>query len=366
MTSTLPFGALTKPLCTKSVVVDSHIMEATEVFDAYWYLAAERQNIFMQRIQSKPRPWTDDSILKAYRFTNAYRASDRVSQYLLRRVLYNDTYDGPNTVLRTLLFKIFNRITTWEHLVEYAGEPTISTFNFKTYSKILDICLDRGKRLFSAAYIMPNPKFGYTRKHHNHLALLENLIRTDKIDAILKARSLKNLYNMLTSIPSFGPFLAYQYAIDLNYSPHFNFDEMDYVVPGPGALRGIAKCFTDTGGLEPAEVIRAVTNAAPEYTSHLSRPFRDLWGRPLQLIDCQNIFCEVDKYARVAYPDINNDNTPSRIKQNYTSDPAPLILGYPPKWGLPWKANQPPTSSIISTASHLYSTQSQTKLTFEL
>lgn len=362
MTSALPLCATSKPPRTKSMVIDGHVMKATKVFEAYWYLAAERQNIFMQRIQSEPKPWTDDPILKTYRFTNAYRASDRVSQHLLRRVIYSDTYDGPDTVFRILLFKIFNRITTWEHLVQYVGEPTISTFNFRSYSKILDIRLDRGKQLYSAAYIMPNPKFGFTRKHHNHLALLEKLIRTDKIGEILKAKSLENLYYKLSSIPSFGPFLAYQYAIDLNYSSHFNFDEMDYVVPGPGALRGIVKCFTDTGGLGPVEVIRAVANAAPEYTSRLSKPFRDLWGRPLQLVDCQNLFCEVDKYARVAYPNISNGNTPSRIKQNYILDPTPLILGYPPKWDLPWKANQPPTCSIPPTNSNLRSIQSQIKL----
>lgn len=366
MTSVLPLGALTKPPCTKTVVVDGHVMKATKVFEAYWHLAVERQNIFMRRIRSEPKPWTDDSILTTYRFTNAYRASDRVSQYLLQRVIYNDTYDGPDTVFRTLLFKIFNRITTWEHLVQHAGEPTISTFHSKTYSKILDIHLNRNKQLYSAAYIMPNPRLGYTRKHHNHLALLENLIRTNKIGEILKARSLENLYTRLVSIPSFGPFLAYQYAIDLNYSPYFNFDEMDFVVPGPGALRGIAKCFTDTGGLEPVEVIRAVTNAAPEYTSRLDEPFIDLWGRPLQLIDCQNLFCEVDKYSRVAYPDINNGNKPSRIKQNYFLNPTPLILGYPPKWELPWKANQPSTSFVTSTDSLLRSNQSQASLTFEL
>ena len=362
MTSALPLCAITKPPRTKSVVIDGYAMKATEVLESYWYLAVERQNIFMRRFKSEPEPWTDDSILKTYRFTNAYRASDRVSQYLLRRVIYNDTYDGPDIVFRTLLFKIFNRIATWEHLIQYAGEPTISTFNFRAYSKILDIRLDRGKQLYSAAYIMPNPKYGFTRKHRNHLALLENLIRTDKISKILKAKSLENLYHVLTSIPSFGPFLAYQYAIDLNYSPYFSFDEMDYVVPGPGALRGIAKCFTDTGGLGPVEVIRAVTNAAPEYTASLSEPFIDLWGRPLQLVDCQNLFCEVDKYARVAYPNINKGNQPSRIKQNYISDPTPLILGYPPKWELPLKANQPSPSSITSTNSQPRPMRSQTKL----
>src|SRR5665213_109406 len=38
--------------------------------------------------------------------------------------------------------------------------------------------------------------------------------------------------------------------------------------------------------------------------SRLGLKFRSLFGRPLQLIDCQNLFCEVDKYARYAHPEV--------------------------------------------------------------
>ena len=80
---------------------------------------------------------------------------------------------------------------------------------------------------------MPSPSLGHRRKHANHIALLEQLVADGTVDAITKARSLQDLYRMLLRIPSFGSFLAYQYAIDLNYSPHFPFDEMEFVVAGP-------------------------------------------------------------------------------------------------------------------------------------
>ena len=329
------------------VIVDGHTMEVTEVFWTYWYLAAERQQIFMRRIESEPQPWTTDDILLSYRFTNAYRASDRVSQFLLQNVIYNGAFDGPDTVFRVLLFKIFNRVATWEHLVEHVGEPTIDAFDPEVYGQTLGVRLDAGERIYSAAYIMPSPQLGHPRKHLGHLALLDQVIRTGAIYDMLKARSLRGLFDQLIAIPSFGPFLAFQYAIDLNYSPHFHFDEMEFVVPGPGALRGIAKCFTTTGGLEPAEVIRAMTNAAPEYTARCETPFRSLWGRPLQLIDCQNLFCEVDKYARVAFPHLTNGGR-SRIKQGYRVNRAPISLGYPPKWGLPYAACRPTIVDMTS------------------
>ena len=68
--------------------------------------------------------------------------------------------------------------------------------------------------------------------------------------------------------------------------------------------------------------------------SRLDLRFQSLWGRPLQLIDCQNVFCEVSKYARVAHPEVTGESDRTRIKQKYTLRPAPIPQWYPPKWGL--------------------------------
>jgi len=314
----------------------------TEVFWDYWYLAAERQQMFRRRLLGQDHPWTTDPILADHRFTNAYRASDRVSQYLLQRVVYNDVYDGADTVFRVLLFKIFNRIATWEHLVARVGQPTIETFKLDQYEEVLGRRFRAGERLYSGAYIMPSPQLGQSRKHANHLTLLDDLLHCGTIDGLLDAVSLEDLYQQLLEVPSFGPFLAFQYAIDLNYSAHFDFDEMDFVVAGPGALRGIAKCFTESGGLTAPEIIRAMSETSPTFFAEAEIEFNDLWGRQLQLVDCQNLFCEVDKYARVAHPGIGVGG-PTRIKQNYVTNLEPLTLGYPPKWDLPWSADAPTT-----------------------
>ncbi len=65
------------------------------VWDSYWRFAAERQNVFFARIEGKDWPLTDDPILRTYRFTNVYRASDRVSQYLIRHVIYGNDNQSP-------------------------------------------------------------------------------------------------------------------------------------------------------------------------------------------------------------------------------------------------------------------------------
>ena len=56
--------------------------ELKPTYDTYSKFAAKRQEVFFNRLGGGDYPWTDDKIIKKYKFTNAYRASDRVSQYL--------------------------------------------------------------------------------------------------------------------------------------------------------------------------------------------------------------------------------------------------------------------------------------------
>ncbi|MET0181623.1 MAG: nucleotide kinase domain-containing protein, partial [Caulobacterales bacterium] len=67
--------------------------------------------------------------------------------------------------------------------------------------------------------------------------------------------------------------------------------------------------------------------------SRLGLDFKGLYGRPLQPIDCQNLFCEISKYARVAYPAHAGVLGRTRIKQNFVQklEPVPVPM-FPPHW----------------------------------
>jgi hypothetical protein len=52
------------------------------------------------------------------------------------------------------------------------------------------------------------------------------------------------------------------------------------------------------------------------------------------LIDCQNLFCETDKYARVAYPHLEGISGRTRIKQAFRASGRLLAPVFPPKWNL--------------------------------
>lgn len=308
----------------------------TEVYDTYWRFAAERQEVFFRRLRRSAPPWTDDPILARFKFTNAYRASDRVSQYLIRNVIYRGLQSSEEIFFRILLFKVFNKIETWERLESALGAIEYSSYSFDAYDGVLTRELADGRPIYSAAYIMPSPSraFGYSRKHRNHLKLIEQMMSDEVPYRIAEMHTMQKAFALLRSYPSIGDFLAYQFVTDLNYSEVTAFSEMEFVVPGPGARDGIRKCFADLGGLSEADLIRVVTERQQEEFDRLGLQFRDLWGRSLQLIDCQNLFCEVAKYARVKHPDVEGIGNRSRIKQIYRPTAESVMYWYPPKWGI--------------------------------
>ncbi len=331
----------------KSDVVDFRFLrplKPTLVFTTYWRFAAERQEIFFRRLKHPDPPWTTDSVLQYHKFTNAYRASDRVSQYLIRNVIYAGAFSTRDLFFRILLFKIFNKVETWELLEQALGPITFSTFSFTAYDTVLARAFQRGDRLYSGAYIMPagGRNIEYARKYQIHLRLLEKMMTDDLVNRISDAASMGKAFALLRSYPSIGDFLAYQYITDLNYSEITNFSEMEFVVPGPGAKDGIRKCFSDLGGLTEAELIKFVTDRQEECFAAVGVPFPTLWGRKLQLIDCQNLFCEVDKYARVVHPEYIGDSGRTRIKQRLRPSDKPIDPFYPPKWKINAYLKSPP------------------------
>ena len=106
--------------------------KVSEVYESYWRFAAERQDVFFRRARGEARPWTGNAVLTTYKFTNAYRASDRASQYLIRHVIYRaDLPNSPREVFfRILLFKLFNKIETWELLERAFGSITFEDYRF--------------------------------------------------------------------------------------------------------------------------------------------------------------------------------------------------------------------------------------------
>ena len=326
----------------------------SSVYDSYWQFAFKRFDIFMKRLTDPWGPWTSDQVIANHRFTNVFRASDRVSQYLIKLQYEGSESNTKDIFFRTMLFKLFNKIETYEYLQSKIGEITYDNFSFKEYDDVLTYELAKGNTIYSAAYIMPSAgsAFGHKFKHSNHLALLSKMMEDRLYQKLEECNRLEDTFKLLLGYPSLGNFLAFQYTIDLNYSTLINFSEMDFVVAGPGAKNGIAKCFESQGDYSFEDVIKMMADDQEKEFERLEIDQPKLWGRPLQLIDCQNLFCEVDKYLRVTNPDVGTSTGRKRIKQKFTKSKGPVSMFFPPKWEINQKiapvCQQTKTEGIFS------------------
>ena len=304
------------------------------LYSTLWRFAAERHRIYLRRITGQPHPWTSDPVLSSYRFTNVFRAADRVSQYLIR-MAYSDHEANDDTLfLRTMLFKIFNKIDTWEYVINGMGLPAADRFDYPGCDELLAGRRRLGKAIYSAAYIMPSGGASGVPKHRMHLDLLRRML-DDRLPAKLRhSRSLKDAYDLLVAYPTLGPFLAFQYAIDLNYTTLTSHSERSFVVAGPGALDGLSKCFDSPGEYSPEDVILWLSDRQEEEFCRTGLRFDGLWGRSLRPIDVQNLLCEVSKYTRATHPEIKGRAGRGRIKQKFAAAGPVSKPFFPPKWEL--------------------------------
>jgi hypothetical protein len=302
------------------------------VYDVYWKTAAERQEIFFKKLAGAPPPYTTDPVYQTFKFCNVYRASDRVSQFLIKDVIYRNFFSPEDTLFRIFLFRLLNKIETWIELEKLLGQVTLSNFSFEGYDAALNkIKLTHGSVYGSAFILCANKAFGFSKKHQNHLALLKYVFKKSRTSSsLLNSKSLKHLFEQLRELPLIGNFMAYQIATDFNYSNIFLFDENDFTIAGPGAVRGIRKCFSNTGGKSDDYIIRFMVDSQEKEFKRLGLNFKSLWGRPMHAIDCQGWFCETDKYSRAKFPELKSNRI--RIKTRYQPINRPIRYFYPPKW----------------------------------
>jgi 5-hmdU DNA kinase-like protein len=328
----------------------SIIRPRDEAFALYWHFASERQAIFHRRLANETGPWTADPTLSTYKFCNTFRVADRVSQFLVDKVLYAraDDTSTEDQVFRALVFRFFSREATWEHLERVLGPVTVKDFCEAAFAAALDDRRASGSKLYTGAFILcANAAFGRPTKHANHAALFTHIANDEQgvLTALVNATSVGDLYSTLIALPLIGQFMAYQIAIDINYGPAFGFDESSFVAAGPGAVRGIRKCFESTGALSDAALIQWVQANQVELAASYDRAAPTLFGRPLQSIDCQGLFCETDKYCRVALPGLVSQR--KQIKAVLRPNDNITTLVVPPHWNLDTTLDHPKLRAAI-------------------
>jgi hypothetical protein len=264
-----PLRSLTKP-------------KPSMIYATFWYFAALRQKIFFSRLNGDPFPWTDDPILNTFKFRNVYRICNSPEQYVLTNILRNENFSREEKVKEVLRFRINSHPTQKDSADLEIGSQKINEPGSKT------------------------------------------------IDRIISAKSFTGLIDALKSEPGITFELAYQVAVDLNYSDFIDLNENEAVYPLEKSVLGIRRCFIDPGEYSDQDIIMMMHDRQEQEFKRLEIEFQSLWGRPLYLSDIENIFSEVEHYIRAGHP------TKKYLSESDKFDPAKALFHteflFPSKW----------------------------------
>lgn len=283
-----------------------------ELLGVYRDFVRERHAIWKKRQEDKPQPWTNDPILRSYKFTNDFRVLDPGSQFVLTDLYTDDPWDY---LARCFLYRYTNLPKTWRYVRAELGRYPLAGDMSKELIEIIQDYRYGGNVVFSGAYIiMPNPGVTGSDKVVGAVELTRDFMAT-RSDEFLSADTPDEQFAILRSQPGVGKFMAMQILTDWGYGQDVD-RENDFIFAGPGAIKG-AKYLNPNAGA--GDVIHDLTS--------------EWWGDPsvrlgrhsLSLMDVQNTLCEFSKYARYR-------TRPPRPQRYNPAHPGPQPAPVLPKW----------------------------------
>lgn len=283
--------------------------------------ATERMNAFYSR-QRGERYQSKFQTINNHHYTNPYRILDRVSQDLIHQIALQENSE-PVKFLQCYIFRIFNQVEPYSDVLNNLKENfnwVSALSNDRAQKVLIKVCKSvvsdrksKGLGVFRPAY-----KRCTAIPFDNYFDLIKDL----DWNALTSAKSLADWFEVLTQLKGFGPFLSYQLALDWNYCSNNPF-VIDFVVPGPGAKRGLNYLW----GSKPMTLNIALMKwLARDYHSVFNgwQDYSDSSGKtiPLQENDIQNLFCEYSKFTNA----VTFGNTPRRKVKSDAIHPLSIVI----------------------------------------
>ena len=206
----------------------------------------ERQRVHLRRESGEPPPWTDNPILRKYRFCSTYREDDRVTKWI--REHWREPYkDHPNLWFAMCIARQIN----WPDSLEAIGFP--ETWEPRKVLKILNRRMKDKKKTFTSAYLLGGGNnTGLSKPEYivNHVlnpvwkSYWKN-IRMPEMFPGFSQPELQDMFEWLIQFHGWGKFLAYETVTDLRHTRYLcNAPDINtWANAGPGAQRGLNRLY---------------------------------------------------------------------------------------------------------------------------
>lgn len=254
---------------------------------AYWI--KERNNIRIKKEAGGEPPWTNDPILRRYRFCNVNREDDKVTRWIKHN--WRDPHANEHTLWHAM---VIARFINWPETLDAIGYP--EPWSMKMGDRMLGVLRlrqDRGQKVFTGAYIVSTNGVNISKVTYV-LGLFQRAWECKAPP--LPTNSLAEAHVALMKIKGIGSFMSAQIIADLKHTPYLRHAEdwFHWAAPGPGSLRGLSRVRGYGTG---------TTWRTDAFVPELLKLRRELVPHGVSpsicLQDLQNCLCEFDKYERV-------------------------------------------------------------------
>jgi hypothetical protein len=271
----------------------------------------ERESIRQKHDAGLPRPWTDNAILRNFKFCNVSREDDAGTKGVA--AVYREPHkDDPDLWFALVVAR---RAVNWPDTLKQIGWPV--PWNPDRFKAVVRARQTAGLKAFEAqAYkVMVSGQRGEQADLIVDRVLSPIWLRREYYRP-LHADTLTRFCARLSEAPFMGGFYSGQVVADLKYAQLSDApDWWTFAVSGPGSRRGLDRVM----GRAPRKYW-----PESEWYAEFSRlyaamklPIQDATGLTLHAQDFQSCLCEFDKYCRL----LNGEGTNSVRRYVYTGLP---------------------------------------------
>lgn len=209
--------------------MDEEAPVAFKHLDEFFRLARERYSIKLKKDAGAKRPWTNDEVLRDWRFCNVFREDDTTTAWF-REHIRGPLAESKKVLFATVAFRWFNRISTGEILKDLLLGKWSTPEARKRLAGVAPVV--------TGAYIINTP-IGYTKCE----GVLRSIEGFRKLEAQLQRpwTTLEEATQRLQLAPYLGRFMSYEVATDLRHTSLLR-DAPDvgtWASAGPGCARGL-------------------------------------------------------------------------------------------------------------------------------
>jgi hypothetical protein len=255
-----------------------------------------REEVRIHKEAGEDWPWTDDPILREYRFCNIRREDDAVTRWVVKNV--REPYENDADLWHLLtMARLFNNVETLDAVLKNARAGHVLGVSFYESARSTVRRMQKSKqRVFNPAYMITTA--GKKQDKIDYIFELLGTLWANRLHLRPQKHDTLNSYHMLLGqFQGLGSFLTAQVIADLKYVEPLRSanDWHTFAASGPGSRRGVNRILgRPVNASWQEDDWRQKLNKLQTATSvHLRRAKIELHAQ-----DLQNCLCEFDKYER--------------------------------------------------------------------